>query len=94
MAGRGGARRIRVGEEVLVVLPERESESPLANRRQVGACSARARALQHALAEAPSEPAAAFWRLDVAPLTVTSLSGRAGRWNLHCGGPLTPRQLP
>ncbi|WP_157852389.1 hypothetical protein [Kitasatospora sp. NRRL B-11411] len=52
------------------------------------------RALQHALAEAPSEPATAFWRLDVAPLTVTSLSGRAGRWNLRCGGPLTSRQLP
>ncbi|MFJ1754804.1 histidine phosphatase family protein [Kitasatospora sp. NPDC088134] len=34
-------------------------------------------------------PPAAFWRLDVAPLTVTSLSGRSGRWNLRCGAPLT-----
>ncbi|MFJ9341495.1 histidine phosphatase family protein [Streptomyces sp. NPDC101733] len=30
-------------------------------------------------------PAAAFWRLDVRPDTVTSLSGRAGRWNLLVG---------
>ncbi|WP_354643247.1 histidine phosphatase family protein [Kitasatospora camelliae] len=33
-------------------------------------------------------PAAVFWRLDVAPLTVTELTGRAGRWNLRCGRPL------
>ncbi|WTQ58938.1 histidine phosphatase family protein [Streptomyces sp. NBC_00158] len=32
-------------------------------------------------------PAAAFWRLDVRPDTVTSLSGRAGRWNLLVGQP-------
>ncbi|MET9605125.1 histidine phosphatase family protein [Streptomyces sp. NPDC006512] len=30
-------------------------------------------------------PAAAFWRLDVRPDTVTTLSGRAGRWNLLVG---------
>ncbi|KUN02877.1 phosphoglycerate mutase [Streptomyces yokosukanensis] len=34
-------------------------------------------------------PAASFWRLDVAPLTATELSGRAGRWNLRLGRPLT-----
>ncbi|MFF4578062.1 histidine phosphatase family protein [Streptomyces sp. NPDC001389] len=32
-------------------------------------------------------PAAAFWRLDVRPDTVTALSGRAGRWNLLVGAP-------
>ncbi|MCX4526963.1 MULTISPECIES: histidine phosphatase family protein [unclassified Streptomyces] len=32
-------------------------------------------------------PAAAFWRLDVRPGTVTTLSGRAGRWNLLVGQP-------
>jgi broad specificity phosphatase PhoE len=47
-------------------------------------------AVVHALALPP----AAFWRLDVAPLTVTALSGRAGRWNLRCGASLTLRQLP
>lgn len=44
-------------------------------------------AVVHALALAPQ----AFWRLDVAPLTVTELSGRSGRWNLRCGRPLVPR---
>ncbi|MET7677829.1 histidine phosphatase family protein [Streptomyces seoulensis] len=33
-------------------------------------------------------PAGAFWRLDVAPLTATELSGRSGRWNLRLGRPL------
>jgi len=35
-------------------------------------------------------PVEVFWRLDVAPLTLTGLSGRAGRWNLRCGQPLSP----
>ncbi|WP_329539401.1 histidine phosphatase family protein [Streptomyces sp. NBC_01358] len=43
-------------------------------------------AIVHALALPPQ----AFWRLDVAPLTVTELSGRSGRWNLRCGRPLAP----
>ncbi|MFG3410254.1 histidine phosphatase family protein [Streptomyces sp. NPDC048142] len=34
-------------------------------------------------------PAKAFWRLDVAPLTLTELSGRSGRWNVALGRPLT-----
>jgi broad specificity phosphatase PhoE len=42
-----------------------------------------------AVTEALDIPAAAFWRLDVSPLTVTELSGRAGRWNLRLGRPLT-----
>ncbi|MFG2740285.1 histidine phosphatase family protein [Streptomyces chartreusis] len=33
-------------------------------------------------------PEAAFWRLDVTPLTATELSGRSGRWNLRLGRPL------
>ncbi|MCX4445381.1 histidine phosphatase family protein [Streptomyces sp. NPDC058369] len=33
-------------------------------------------------------PPQAFWRLDVAPLTLTELSGRSGRWNLRAGRPL------
>ena len=35
-------------------------------------------------------PTAAFWRLDVPPLTAMELSGRAGRWNLRLGQPLNP----
>ncbi|NEC66751.1 histidine phosphatase family protein [Streptomyces sp. SID9727] len=41
-------------------------------------------AVVHALALPPL----AFWRLDVAPLTLTELSGRSGRWNLRVGRPL------
>jgi hypothetical protein len=38
-------------------------------------------------------PLSVFWRLDVPPLTVTELSGRAGRWNLRLGRPLpTPQE--
>ncbi|MFF1926480.1 histidine phosphatase family protein [Streptomyces sp. NPDC058221] len=43
-------------------------------------------AIVHALALPPET----FWRLDVAPLTVTEISGRSGRWNLRCGRPLVP----
>ncbi|MFE2284498.1 histidine phosphatase family protein [Streptomyces sp. NPDC059443] len=32
-------------------------------------------------------PAAAFWRLDVRPGSVTTLTGRSGRWNLLVGQP-------
>ncbi|WP_416980477.1 histidine phosphatase family protein [Streptomyces sp. T028] len=35
-------------------------------------------------------PAAAFWRLDVPPLTATSVSGRDGRWNVRLGQALGP----
>ncbi|MFG2575121.1 histidine phosphatase family protein [Streptomyces sp. NPDC048481] len=35
-------------------------------------------------------PVTAFWRLDVPPLTATSVSGRDGRWNLRTGQPLHP----
>ncbi|WP_394436054.1 histidine phosphatase family protein [Streptomyces sp. SGAir0957] len=34
-------------------------------------------------------PVAAFWRLDVPPLTVTECTGRLGRWNVGLGRPLT-----
>lgn len=40
-------------------------------------------AVHHAL----GAPAPAFWRLDVEPLSVTDLSGRAGRWNVRFGRP-------
>ena len=31
-------------------------------------------------------PASAFWRIDVAPLSLARMSGRAGRWNLQALG--------
>ncbi|MEV7237416.1 histidine phosphatase family protein [Streptomyces sp. NPDC051020] len=42
-------------------------------------------AIVHALGLPPQ----VFWRLDVAPLTLTELSGRSGRWNLRCGRSLS-----
>ncbi|HEY9371176.1 histidine phosphatase family protein [Streptomyces sp.] len=33
---------------------------------------------------------AALWRLDPRPLSATHLTGRAARWNLRLGEPLTP----
>ncbi|MGF1425262.1 hypothetical protein [Kitasatospora sp. LaBMicrA B282] len=51
-------RRLRVNGEVLVLLPEKEYESLLATRRQVGAGSARMRALQQALTDALARLAA------------------------------------
>ncbi|RLU99247.1 histidine phosphatase family protein [Streptomyces griseocarneus] len=36
-------------------------------------------------------PTAVFWRLDVLPLSVTSFSGRSGRWNLRVGRPLAEK---
>ncbi|MER5946586.1 histidine phosphatase family protein [Streptomyces sp. NPDC001904] len=41
-----------------------------------------------AVVHALGAPLSAFWRCDVAPLTVTELSGRDGRWNLRSGRPL------
>ncbi|MDQ0988954.1 histidine phosphatase family protein [Streptomyces sp. V3I7] len=38
-----------------------------------------------AVVHALGAPETAFWRLDVAPLTATVLSGRAGRWNVRLG---------
>ncbi|MER5767192.1 histidine phosphatase family protein [Streptomyces sp. NPDC001985] len=38
-----------------------------------------------ALVHALGLPLPVFWRLDIAPLTLTELSSRAGRWNLRCG---------
>jgi broad specificity phosphatase PhoE len=36
----------------------------------------------HAIKAAPDS----FWRIDIAPLSITRLSGRDGRWNLTCTG--------
>ena len=39
-------------------------------------------AIVHAIEAAPQ----AFWRIDIAPLSMTRLSGRDGRWNLASAG--------
>ncbi|WP_327318656.1 histidine phosphatase family protein [Streptomyces sp. NBC_01235] len=45
-------------------------------------------AVVHVLGASP----AAFWRVDVPPLTATTISGRSGRWNLRVGHPLDPAE--
>jgi len=44
-----------------------------------------------AIVSALGAGASAFWRIDVAPLSLAKFSGRDGRWNLVALGPLTPR---
>lgn len=39
-----------------------------------------------AIVHAIDAPAKSFWRVDVAPLSVTRLSGKDGRWNLVSAG--------
>jgi broad specificity phosphatase PhoE len=39
-------------------------------------------AIIHAIQAAPTS----FWRIDIAPLSITRLSGTYGRWNLTCAG--------
>jgi broad specificity phosphatase PhoE len=39
-------------------------------------------AIIHAIQAAP----ASFWRIDIAPLSITRLSGMNGRWNVTCAG--------
>jgi broad specificity phosphatase PhoE len=39
-------------------------------------------AIIHAIEAAPQ----AFWRIDIAPLSMTRLSGRDGRWNVVSSG--------
>ncbi|MGH6797765.1 MAG: histidine phosphatase family protein, partial [Roseiarcus sp.] len=41
-----------------------------------------------AIVNALSAPFSAFWRIDVAPLSLVRLSGRDGRWNLVALGAL------
>jgi broad specificity phosphatase PhoE len=43
-------------------------------------------AIVHAIKAGPES----FWRIDIAPLSVTQLSGKDGRWNLTCAGCASP----
>jgi Histidine phosphatase superfamily (branch 1) len=44
-------------------------------------------AIVHAIEAAPQS----FWRIDIAPLSVTRLSGLSGRWNLSAAGCPAPQ---
>jgi broad specificity phosphatase PhoE len=39
-----------------------------------------------AIIHAIKAPPDSFWRIDIAPLSITRLSGKDGRWNLTCTG--------
>ncbi|MFB7355025.1 histidine phosphatase family protein [Streptomyces gardneri] len=45
--------------------------------------------IRAAVAHAVGAPEAAFWRLDVRPLSSVELTGRAGRWNVGLGSVLS-----
>jgi broad specificity phosphatase PhoE len=72
--------------------PANGAGGPRGARRVVAV--AEAAAVRAAVVHALDLPTEAFWRLDVPPLTGTELTGRAGRWNLRCGVPLTPDPAP
>jgi broad specificity phosphatase PhoE len=42
--------------------------------------------IRSAIVHAIEAPPSAFWRIDIAPLSLTRLSGRDGRWNLASAG--------
>lgn len=42
--------------------------------------------IRAAILHAIKAPPESFWRIDIAPLSITRLSGREGRWNLACAG--------
>ncbi|MEO3767854.1 histidine phosphatase family protein [Streptomyces sp. B8F3] len=67
--------------------------APVSERTHRIVAVAEPAAVRAAVIHALDLPSAAFWRLDVPPLTRTELTGRAGRWNLRCGIPLTPDPL-
>ncbi|MBN0045462.1 histidine phosphatase family protein [Streptomyces actuosus] len=47
--------------------------------------------IRAALVYALKAPPAAYWNIDVGPLSTTTLAGWAGRWHLHLGGaPVQP----
>ncbi|WP_307123565.1 histidine phosphatase family protein [Streptomyces sp. B1I3] len=88
------------GESLLDLIARVGGFLEAATARAVGASGPQARAgdrvvavvesavVRAALVHALALPPTAFWRLDVAPLSLTELSGRSGRWNLRCGRPL------
>jgi broad specificity phosphatase PhoE len=42
--------------------------------------------IRAAIIHAIQAPPDSFWRVDIAPLSITRLSGMDGRWNLTCAG--------
>lgn len=72
----------RVGQRLDGLAADRHSATPDPARMLLVAEPDTVRA---AVVHALGLPPQSFWRLDVRPLSVTRLSGRAGRWNLQLG---------
>jgi broad specificity phosphatase PhoE len=72
------------GGESLAELVERTSAwlSTVSARRGAVLAITHAAVVRAAVVNALAAPASAFWRIDVAPLSLARLSGHAGRWNL------------
>ncbi|MFF2526371.1 histidine phosphatase family protein [Streptomyces liangshanensis] len=79
----------RVGDW-LDALPDAPTESRSQDAHRNGRVLAVAEpdVIRAAVTHALGAPPAAFWRIDVRPLSLVELSGRGGRWNLLGGRPL------
>ena len=78
------------GGESLAALIERAGAWLAQSLAREGATLAvtHASVVRAAIVNALGAGSSAFWRIDVAPLSLARLSGRDGRWNLVALGPL------
>jgi broad specificity phosphatase PhoE len=78
------------GGESIVALTERIGAWLTQSLARDGATLAvtHASVVRAAIVNALGAGSSAFWRIDVAPLSLARLSGHAGRWNLVALGPL------
>jgi len=83
------------GGEPLIALIERAGAFLAQSMARDGATLAitHAAVVRAAIVSALGAGAAAFWRIDVAPLFLAKLTGRDGRWNLTALGPLSARAV-
>jgi broad specificity phosphatase PhoE len=49
--------------------------------------------IRAAIVDAIGAPPQSFWRIDIAPLSITLLSGSNGRWNLASSGCMVPNAM-
>ncbi|MEJ8643356.1 histidine phosphatase family protein [Streptomyces sp. MS1.HAVA.3] len=92
--GPGGRARLADGPRVRAAGRGVRGRADRARRAELAALAAGTHravveqaVVRAAVVHALDLPAAAFWRLDVRPESVTTLTGRAGRWNLLVGQP-------
>jgi len=56
-------------------------------RRQSSIVVTHSAVIRAAIVQAIGAPPQSFWRIDIAPLSITRLSGDDSRWNLSCKAP-------